>query len=466
MKKITLSVLFSFIMYSSFAQSSCANAAALNFGFGGVNSVTSYGSDIGDPDCNGAGGTATGVAWFVYTPSQTGVLNLDSDQNGGLDTTVNVYTGACGALSCVGNADDINYPNNLATDGTFDVTANTTYYIAWDNRWDRDPATGNYLNNPFDFTATFTAVTGPPGAVTTPSPVDMATNIAIDVADNNMDGAPDNAVPLSWAPDASASPATEYDILYGEDPAALNNLTANATFTSTSVRITGNDYNTTYYWSIVAINGSGSTQGPVWSFTTEAPTAPAPTNATTPTPLDGAVNVTINTADSDMDGNPDNAVDISWAQDPNGQQPTAYTVRLGTDPAALNTLTTTFTATAARFINQDGNTTYYWQIVPTNQGSEAANQPIWSYTTEPLASIDENSIEFFTLSPNPASSFIELKSELDIIQISIFNALGQKLLDNKELDQNKVDVSMLTSGTYFINAVSEKGSQTIQFIKE
>lgn len=339
MKKITLGLLFCLAMVVSNAQTDCANAAALNLGAGGTNTVASYGTDIPTPDCN-TFGTPTGAAWFIYTPTQTGVLNLNSDINAGLDTTVNVYTGTCAVLTCEGNADDISYPSNLATDGNFDVTANTTYYIVWDNRWDA-------TNSPFDFIATFTAVTGPPNQVSTPSPVDMATNVAIDPTDG------DNAVPLSWVPDNTSSPATEYDILYGTDPAALNNLTANATYTNTAVTITGNNYSTTYYWSIVAINSSGSTQGPIWSF-----------------------------------------------------------------------------------------------------------------TTEDVASVDENKIEFFTLSPNPANTFVELKSDFEITGISIYNALGQNLLKQDELNQNRVDISSLSSGTYFINAVSEKGSQTVQFIKQ
>lgn len=464
MKKITLMIWSALLATSlSFAQADCASAATLNTAVGSVNSVAAYGTDIPTPDCNSFG-TPTGAAWFIYTPTQTGVLNLNSDQNGGLDTTVNVYSGSCGALTCVGNADDISYPSNLATDGNFDVNANTTYYIVWDNRWDVD-AMGNALNTPFDFTATFTAVTGPPGQVTNPTPADGATGITIDTADNNMDGSPDNAVPLQWTPDAAASPATEYDILYGTDPASLNNLTANVTFTSTSVRITGNDFNTTYYWSIVAINNSGSTQGPVWSFTTQVPTAPAPTNATTPDPIDGATNVTIDTADADMDGNPDNAVPISWAQDPNGQQPTAYTVRLGQDPNNLNTLTTTFTATSARFTNLSGSTTYYWQIVPTNQGTEAINQPVWSFTTEALASVERNGEKFFTLSPNPAQSVIYLQSELEIENVTVYNQLGQIVLTSEVSIDSTVDISSLNQGTYFIQANSSVGSHTVQFIK-
>ncbi|GAK99129.1 hypothetical protein JCM19314_3160 [Nonlabens ulvanivorans] len=294
----------------------------------------------------------------------------------------------------------------------------------------------------------------------------MATNVAIDPADNNADGSPDNSVPLSWVPDTTGSPATEYDIYYGTDPTMLNNLTAATTYTATSVSITGNLYATTYYWQIVAINGSGSsTSNPIWSFTTAAASGTAPSNATTPTPTDGATMVVIDTADADADGSPDNAVDIAWVQDATGQQPNAYTIRLGDSPTTLQTLTTTFTGMAARFVNQSAGTTYYWQVVPTNNGVEAVNQPIWSYTTAGTASVEDDSINFFTISPNPANSIINIITDENINSVDLYNALGQKVLEDITIINNQINITDVHSGIYFLRATSNLGVQTVQIIK-
>lgn len=458
MKKITILTLL-LLSAIGFSQSDCSNALPISLTSN--NTVTAYGTTVATPDCTGYTAQSTGSAWFSYTATANGVLNLSSDlaANNNVDTQVSVYSGSCSSLVCEGFTDDVSYPSNLTSTGSFNVTSGTTYYIAWEDRWSSTV--------PFDFTASFVPVTGPPNSVTTPTPADMATNVTIDTADNNNDGAADNAVQLTWVPSTTGSPATEYDILYGTDPAALNNLTQATTFTGTSVRITGNNFNTTYYWSIVAINGSGSsTNNPVWSFTTETPSGTPPTNAIGPTPADGAVNVTVDTTDGNNDGNPDNAVDISWMQDPSGQQPTAYTIRLGDSPTTLNDLTTTFTNTAARFLSLTGNTTYYWQVVPTNNGVEALNQPVWSFTTENVASVEDKDANFFTISPNPAQNFLEIESELVINNIEIFNALGQNLMKDVTLNDSTLDISKLNSGFYIIKASSDNGSQSIKFIKK
>ncbi|GAK75249.1 MULTISPECIES: T9SS type A sorting domain-containing protein [Nonlabens] len=455
MKKITL-ILALIASCLTYGQSSCATAVAVNTV--GTNTVSAYGTEIATT-CTG-NSDATGSAWYSYTATATGVLNLSSDlpANNNNDTRVNVYTGTCLNLTCAGGSDDVSYPANLATNANINVTAGTTYFIAWDNRWS--------TTVPFSFTASFTPVTGPPNAVSTPSPVDMATNVAIDPADNNADGSPDNSVPLSWVPDTTGSPATEYDIYYGTDPTMLNNLTAATTYTATSVSITGNLYATTYYWQIVAINGSGSsTSNPIWSFTTAAASGTAPSNATTPTPTDGATMVVIDTADADADGSPDNAVDIAWVQDATGQQPNAYTIRLGDSPTTLQTLTTTFTGMAARFVNQSAGTTYYWQVVPTNNGVEAVNQPIWSYTTAGTASVEDDSINFFTISPNPANSIINIITDENINSVDLYNALGQKVLEDITIINNQINITDVHSGIYFLRATSNLGVQTVQIIK-
>jgi hypothetical protein len=359
----------------------------------------------------------------------------------------------------VGGNDDIDYTGGIFSSAiNVSVTAGTTYYVAWDNRWSADA---------FAFSTTFTAVNAAPNAVTMPTPLDGATGVAVDPADNNMDGTPDNGVALSWTPDPNGAPATEYDILYGDSPTTLQNLTAAATYTNTSVNITGNTYNDLNYWQIIAINSAGSTPGPIWSFTTETATGSPASNAITPTPADGATNVVIDVADQDLDGLPDNSVSVSWTIGTNGAAPNAATIRLGTDPTALNTLTTSFTGTNARFLQLDGGTQYYWQAVPTNNGSEAANQPIWSFTTDGTASIDDlNGAKLFSVYPSPADTFLNIVSEEIVSDITITNLLGQRVIENATLNNNSVDVSSLTSGIYIISTTIGNRVTSLRFVKK
>ncbi|MEM6719700.1 MAG: choice-of-anchor J domain-containing protein [Bacteroidota bacterium] len=100
-----------------------------------------------------------------------------------------------------------------------------------------------------------------PDPVTTPTPADMAVDVAIDAMDSN-------SVPFSWQAATTGDAATSYDVYLGDSPATLGLLgnTGNP-----MVNITGMDYSTLYYWQIVAKNAGGDAIGSaIWSFTTEA----------------------------------------------------------------------------------------------------------------------------------------------------------------------------------------------------
>ncbi len=88
--------------------------------------------------------------WYSYTSTVSGIANVTTDlsHNAGGDTRLHVYTGSCGALTCLAGNDDISASNYLSNE-CFPISSGTTYYIAWDNRWSNDG---------FDFTLTETAV--------------------------------------------------------------------------------------------------------------------------------------------------------------------------------------------------------------------------------------------------------------------------------------------------------------------
>jgi len=93
-------------------------------------------------------------------------------------------------------------------------------------------------------------------------------------------------------------------------------------------------------------------------------------------------------------------------------------------------------------------------------------------TTSVLQSLGTQDFEFssyFKVYPNPAKQVlnIDVKKQIELSSISIFNTLGQQILVIPNAQQTKqVDVSSLKTGNYFIKVTSNKGSASGKFVKE
>ncbi len=68
-------------------------------------------------------------------------------------------------------------------------------------------------------------------------------------------------------------------------------------------------------------------------------------------------------------------------------------------------------------------------------------------------STEDYVVENTTISPNPATNFIHVKTELTIDAIHIYNNLGQLVLSNKS--SNTVVISSLDKGVYFMKITSD-----------
>ncbi len=69
-----------------------------------------------------------------------------------------------------------------------------------------------------------------------------------------------------------------------------------------------------------------------------------------------------------------------------------------------------------------------------------------------------------SISPNPTSDILNIKTDSKINNISVSDMTGSKV--NVKLDVNKVDVSGLPAGTYLINVETKDGISTEKFIKK
>ena len=152
MKKITLIFALFLITHISKAQDNCATALPLTTA--GLYVVTGVnGTEVPSPICAANGAITSGTPageWYTYTPSQNYTVTITTDitqNNPRVDTRFHVYTGTCGNLTCYAGDDDSGA--SYSSVGTFNVTANTTYIIAFDNKWTSNGFTFQLIQNPF-----------------------------------------------------------------------------------------------------------------------------------------------------------------------------------------------------------------------------------------------------------------------------------------------------------------------------
>ncbi len=187
----------------------------------------------------------------------------------------------------------------------------------------------------------------PPAAPAGPTPADTQTAVPTDTA-------------LSWNL-GQASPGVTFTVyLDTNNPPAVQVAAGQsaAVYTAASLQNT-----TTYYWQVIAVSASGSTPGPVWSFTTQGPPPGTPTN---PSPPDGRADVPLD-------------VTLSWNGGQGGPGLT-FDVYLDTANPPLAQVAAGQTAATFESGALQAATRYYWRIVSRN-GVGQTQGPVWTFTT-------------------------------------------------------------------------------------
>ncbi|TDP57998.1 DUF7619 domain-containing protein [Flavobacterium dankookense] len=90
-------------------------------------------------------------------------------------------------------------------------------------------------------------------------------------------------------------------------------------------------------------------------------------------------------------------------------------------------------------------------------------------TVAALSNQDFDFGSYFTLYPNPAKEVLnfEVKNEIGVKSIQVYNTLGQILLAvTNASTTTSIDVANLTAGAYFIKVTTDRGSANSKFIKE
>ncbi len=146
----------------------------------GTHYVLAVNGEAAPLSCTGGGGASNAV-WYRYQAAEdlNLVISTNLAENAGVDTRIQVYTGTCGALVCVGGDDDSG--SGYLSVCAVGIPAGSTYFIVFDNYWS---STG--------FTFTVASTPGTPWENSpTFTPINVNGHNALGVADMNGDGLDD-----------------------------------------------------------------------------------------------------------------------------------------------------------------------------------------------------------------------------------------------------------------------------------
>jgi hypothetical protein len=218
-------------------------------------------------------------------------------------------------------------------------------------------------------------ITTLPGAPSLNTPADLSIDIPLNAS-------------LSWT--SPGGVLTGYKVYFGTNNPPTNMVNGTTT-TNTSYAPSGLQYGTTYYWRIIAYNGSGNSAYSVTrSFVTTPPLPGAP-SLNSPAHLSTSVST---------------SPQLSWSSP--GGTVSGYKVYFGSDNPPTNILNGATTANMYYDISSlDYNTTYYWRVVAYNQTGDGISSLTREFETiypdlldAPVLSWPANSSIGVSLSPS------------------------------------------------------------------
>jgi parallel beta-helix repeat protein len=193
----------------------------------------------------------------------------------------------------------------------------------------------------------------PPNIPSSPNPTNNSKNIDINTN-------------LSWiGGDPDCGTIVTYDIYFGtsSDPPLKKSNHFNTSYEPGIM-----DFNTTYYWKIIAKDNHGeSTTGPIWKFTTTDANHP-PNTPFNPTPQNGTTSIDIEQ-------------DLYWnGSDPDIGDTVTYDVYFGSIQP-LQKITSNISTTTYNLETLENNLTYFWYIVAWDNHGASTAGPEWYFTT-------------------------------------------------------------------------------------
>jgi len=217
--------------------------------------------------------------WYYFTTNKSPTVSSPSPSNGGTNVSISTsslivsiqdpdgdsFNWSIETSPYIGNISTIGASNGSKSCSISGLSYLTTYY------WFVNATDGcSCINKSYSFTIENESLNSPPNVPNSPSPSDGASDVSI-------------TSDVSWTGgDPDAGDIVTYDVYFGTSsspPQIVSNQSATSYDPSTL------DYDTTYYWMIVAWDdNSTSTTSVVWSFTTESEELPPPPAPPSPPP--------------------------------------------------------------------------------------------------------------------------------------------------------------------------------------
>lgn len=133
---------------------------------------------------------------------------------------------------------------------------------------------------------------------------------------------------------------------------------------------------------------------------------------------------------------------------------------------SLNTVYTNTVApnSTSPFTTSLNSGQYYLEFYATP--TSTSYQFPYTFTIQNTLSIDDNLVDStFSIYPNPTNLKVNIKSENKFDEAEIYNVLGQKVLTSRISENQEIDMSSLTSGTYFLKLKSENLIKNVKILK-
>ena len=465
---------------------------------------------------------AADALWYSFTPAENGLININScfSVPDGIDTRLNVYTDGCDTLTPVADSDDdCEAPNVFGSSLTeIEVTAGQEYLIEWDDRWSADAfdweltfTAGSTITLPItyedgqlpafgDFNGSFTQVIANPDATGVNTSANVAENTVPPNAafagvnfglDVNIDIAFEKGFSMDvWSPLANIPV-----LLKLENATTGVNAEIAATTTTTSawetISFDFTEFGDLTFESVTVFMNFNQTDGAsqtyYWDNLVQSTVAPANDLCDNAIELECGTTVTGDTTLATLEGAPEEVCDTALNTAPGVWYTLTfpagsdYNVTVDTFESPFDTKLGVFSGACDALVCVGGNDdtggvqsqvefvalageTY--SVYVTGFGS---NTGLYNLTTtcEEILGLDNNTIEGFTFYPNPSSDVINLNATENIERVTIYNMLGQKVLDqNINATSSQLDVANLVTGTYLMEVYAGGKTASHKVIKK